>query len=225
VAYLGQLFLMNSMLSDSIFTFSEKLKAQLQLPLPGYDAQYKMAREFREHPRDTERYHINARLGAVLILFYPKGNAIHTVLIQRPAYEGVHSAQVAFPGGRKEEADADLIETALREASEEVGIDKNQIMVGGKLTHLYVPPSNFLVTPVVGFAASRPDFRPQKHEVAEIIEVDLPTLLDEAIISEKIIELPYNMRLKVKCYDIFGRTVWGATAMIIAELNELLKKM
>jgi len=204
--------------------FSEQLSRQLQLPLPGYEAQYKMAREFRDHPVDTERYHANARMGAVLILFYPKEDNIHTVLIQRPTYQGVHSAQVAFPGGKKDEGDADLIETALREANEEVGIDKNKITVAGQLTHLYIPPSNFLVTPVVAFSETRPEFVLQTDEVDEIIEVDLNTLMNESLISEKTIHLQQNINLKVKYYDIFGRTVWGATAMMIAELNEILKR-
>jgi 8-oxo-dGTP pyrophosphatase MutT (NUDIX family) len=216
---------MSIILPESFSEFSNKLTGQLQQPLPGYEAQYKMAREFRDHPLDTERYHANARLGAVLILFYPKDNDIHTVLIQRPTYEGVHSAQVAFPGGKKEENDFTLIDTALREASEEVGIEKNKITIAGNLTHLYIPPSNFLVTPVVGFSESRPEFMLQKNEVEEIIEVDLKTLSNESFISEKTINLQYNISLRVKYYDIFGRTVWGATAMMIAELNEILKKI
>jgi 8-oxo-dGTP pyrophosphatase MutT (NUDIX family) len=187
---------MSIILPESFSEFSNKLTGQLQQPLPGYEAQYKMAREFRDHPLDTERYHANARLGAVLILFYPKDNDIHTVLIQRPTYEGVHSAQVAFPGGKKEENDFTLIDTALREASEEVGIEKNKITIAGNLTHLYIPPSNFLVTPVVGFSESRPEFMLQKNEVEEIIEVDLKTLSNESFISEKTINLQYNISLR-----------------------------
>jgi 8-oxo-dGTP pyrophosphatase MutT (NUDIX family) len=206
-------------------SFTEKLSRELQQPLPGYEAQYKMAREFREHPLDTERYHANARLGAVLILFYPKENGIHTVLIQRPTYDGVHSAQVAFPGGKKEEDDNSLIETALREAEEEVGINTNLVTVAGELTKLYIPPSNFLVTPVVGFCEAQPLFVPQQTEVDEIVEVDLATLTNEKLINEKVIHLQQNISLNVKYYDIYGKTVWGATAMMIAEMNELLKRI
>ena len=209
----------------SFKTFAEKLSYELQQPLPGYEAQYKMAREFREHPIDTERYHANARLGAVLILFYPKETGIHTVLIQRPTYDGVHSAQVAFPGGKKEEDDSTLTETALREAEEEVGINAGVVTVAGALTKLYIPPSNFLVTPVVGFCESKPLFIPQQTEVDEIVEVDLATLTNEKLINEKVIHLQQNISLNVKYYDIYGKTVWGATAMMIAEMNELLKRI
>jgi 8-oxo-dGTP pyrophosphatase MutT (NUDIX family) len=209
----------------SFKSFTEKLSRELQQPLPGYEAQYKMAREFREHPIDTERYHTNARIGAVLILFYPKENGIHTVLIQRPTYDGVHSAQVAFPGGKKEDDDSTLVETALREAEEEVGIDANVVTVAGELTKLYIPPSNFLVTPVVGFCEAKPLFVPQQTEVDEIVEVDLATLTNEKLINEKVIHLQQNISLNVKYYDIYGKTVWGATAMMIAEMNELLKRI
>jgi 8-oxo-dGTP pyrophosphatase MutT (NUDIX family) len=209
----------------SFKTFAEKLSYELQQPLPGYEAQYKMAREFREHPIDTERYHANARLGAVLILFYPKETGIHTVLIQRPTYDGVHSAQVAFPGGKKEEDDSTLTETALREAEEEVGINAGVVTVAGALTKLYIPPSNFLVTPVVGFCESKPLFIPQQTEVDEIVEVDLATLTNEKLINEKVIHLQQNISLHVKYYDLYGKTVWGATAMMIAEMNELLKRI
>lgn len=217
---------MSEIIKDLPFSvFAEKLSWQLQQPLPGYEAQYKMAREFREHPLDTERYHTNARLGAVLILFYPNDGGINTVLIQRPTYEGVHSAQVAFPGGKKEETDKDLIETALREAEEEVGINCNKVAVAGELTKLYIPPSNFLVTPVVGFCNERPNFIPQQKEVEEVLEVNITTIMQEDIIAEKIIHLPHNISLNVKYYDIQGKTVWGATAMMIAEMNELLKRL
>ncbi len=217
---------MSSLLKDLPFSiFTEKLSWQLQQPLPGYEAQYKMAREFREHPLETERYHANARLGAVLILFYPEGTQINTVLIQRPTYEGVHSAQVAFPGGKKDESDNDLIETALREAEEEVGVKCKSVVVAGELTKLYIPPSNFLVTPVVGFCSQQPSFVPQEKEVDEILEVNVNTLLQEDIVSEKTIYLQHNINLRVKYFDIHGKTVWGATAMMIAELNELLKRL
>lgn len=217
--------MLNQLQHNPFSVFSEKLMEVLQQPLPGYEAQYKMAREFREHPFDTERYHANARLGAVLILFYPKDEGIHTVLIQRPAYDGVHSAQVAFPGGKKEESDSSLIETALREAEEEVGITANNVVVAGTLTHLYIPPSNFLVTPVVGICNTAPVFVPQVKEVDEIVEVGLGTLMNDGLIDEKTIHLQQNISIKVKYYDIYGKTVWGATAMMIAELKELLLRI
>jgi 8-oxo-dGTP pyrophosphatase MutT (NUDIX family) len=217
--------MIHSVQNQPFSTFTENLTAALKMPLPGYEAQYKMAREFREHPKDTELYHANARLGAVLILLYPKESGIHTVLIQRPAYEGVHSAQIAFPGGKKEDDDESLMATALREAEEEVGIIAKDVVVAGTLTHLYIPPSNFLVTPVVGICNVAPALIPQETEVAEIVEVGLSTLMNDNLIDEKTIHLQQNISLKVKYYDIHGKTVWGATAMMIAELKELLYRI
>lgn len=204
--------------------FKNRFVKQMQQPLPGYEAQYKMAREFRDHPIDTERYHANARLGAVLVLLYPLNDRVHTVLIQRPTYEGVHSAQVAFPGGKKEETDSSLITTALREAQEEVGTQPQAIEVIGSLTHLYIPPSNFLVTPVVAFSNEPPVFMPQKEEVDEILQVGLHEFFKENVEQEKTIYLQQNINLRVKYYDVHNKVIWGATAMMIAELKEVVGK-
>lgn len=204
--------------------FATKLRLQMQ-QLPGHTAQEKMAPEHRLPHEQWERYFANAKRGGVLILFYPVESRIHTVLIQRPHYEGVHSGQIAFPGGAKEEKDATMIETALREAEEEVGASKNLIHVIGQLTELYIPPSNFLITPVVGFSEQRPDFVLQTNEVAGIIEPALPELLDEKAIGLKKIQVRPDISIDAPYYNIQGRTVWGATAMMISELNELLKKV
>lgn len=204
--------------------FAKKLKAQMQ-HLPGHVAQEKMAPEHRLPHEQWERYFANAKKGGVLILFYPVNQHIHTVLIQRPQYEGVHSGQVAFPGGAKEEKDATMIETALREAEEEVGASRNLIQVVGQLTELYIPPSNFLITPVVGFSEQRPDFILEANEVAGIIEPTLPELLDEKSVGIKKIQVRSDIAIDAPYYDIQGRTVWGATAMMISELNEILRKV
>lgn len=216
------------MILDATFRFEDfvnKLSARMQLPLPGYKAQYTMAREFRAHPKDTEIYHEKAKLGAVLILFYPYKNQIYTVLIQRQAYNGVHSAQIAFPGGKKDESDVSLIQTALREAHEEVGIVPEKVQLIGELTKLYIPPSNFLVSPVLGFSDEIPSFLPQQFEVAEIIEVPLQKFLQDELIKEKVIDLPQQLRLKVKYFDVSDKVIWGATAMMIAEMREILKEI
>lgn len=203
--------------------FAKKLADNLKV-LPGHSAQEKMAPEHRLPHHQWEPYYAHARLGGVLILFYPRNAGIHTVLIQRPAYEGVHSGQVGFPGGQKEEADKSIIATALREANEEVGIDAQSARVIGCLTQLYVPPSNFLITPVVAYAAVPPQFVIDKTEVEEIIEPNIAELLDEKAKGVKSIRVMQGITIQAPYYDIRGKTVWGATAMIISELNEVLKK-
>lgn len=201
----------------------EKIKLRLQEPLPGEKAQLLMAPSRRKFPEEFI-VHPNAKKSAVLILLFPFNNSIHTILIQRPIYEGVHSGQVSFPGGKYEEADQDLSFTALREASEEVGINTDSVEIIGKLTDLYIRPSNFLVSPFIAFTDRMPDFVIDNHEVQKIISVDLFALGSKEIKSEKIIIHSSGMKIKTPYYEIEGLTVWGATAMIISELNVIVKE-
>ena len=205
--------------------FLQKLQSQLQAPLPGHAAQLMMAPQQRLPPEQWEEYIDRARLGAVLILFYPHRESIRTVFIQRPTYDGVHSGQVAFPGGGKEEADADIVTTALREANEEIGIESSDVRVLGALTQLYIPPSNFLITPVVGWAAERPHFQINEMEVVEIIEPSVDELLEKKAVNKKDIEVRGGVITNTPCFIIQERVVWGATAMMVSELNEILRKV
>ncbi|GIV33589.1 MAG: coenzyme A pyrophosphatase [Chitinophagales bacterium] len=204
--------------------FAEKLGDSLK-HLPGHTVQERMAPPHRLPSKEWEKYYERARLGGVLILFYPDQETIRTVMIQRPEYVGVHSGQVAFPGGQMERSDRDLIDTALREAHEEVGVDLSSIHVLGSLTRLYIPPSNFLITPVVAYSANHPMFKPDKNEVAALIEPSVEELLDEKAAGIKPIRVMQEFSIQAPCYTICNRTVWGATAMIIAELNEILKRV
>jgi 8-oxo-dGTP pyrophosphatase MutT (NUDIX family) len=148
---------------------------------------------------------------------------IHTTFIQRPAYDGVHGGQISFPGGKKESSDSDLIFTSLRETSEEIGVDPSEISVIGTLTPLYIPVSNILVTPVVGWTKKQPDFIRQEKEVVFIIEADLKTLRDPSIIKIKPFEIRGEM-IEIKYFAIKDHVIWGATSMILNELLTILKK-
>jgi 8-oxo-dGTP pyrophosphatase MutT (NUDIX family) len=203
---------------------SKKLKYRLSLPLPGLEAQLRMAHADRR--RNMIHYKIpdDAKIGAVLILLFEDEQKIKTVLIQRPQYEGVHGGQVAFPGG-KIEPDETLDQAALREAEEEVGVISKDIKLLGKLTELFIPPSNFLVHPFVGSIEYKPGFQPQQEEVEGIIEVNLDYLLDESRISEKEIILSSGLQLRTPYYDLNGKTVWGATAMMISEFAQILREL
>ncbi len=220
----GYPFLDSFAVMPMIANFSSALRENLKT-LPGPAAQEKMAPEHRLPHEQWERYYDSAKLSGVLILFYPVDENIHTVLIQRPDYDGVHSRQVGFPGGQKEEGDLTLIDTSLREANEEVGIKLNLVKVLGQLTQLYVPPSNFLITPVVAYSAERPQFILDEKEVVEIIEPEVTELLDEKAIGIKSIRVRSEINIQAPYFDIRGRTVWGATAMIISELNEVLRRI
>ncbi len=204
--------------------FLEQLKQQL-LELPGEEAQYQMAPFNRKKISDfSDRIH-SAKKSAVLIILYPSNNSINTILIQRPNYEGVHSGQIAFPGGKYEESDIELSNTALREANEEIGIDVSNIQLLGRLTDLYISPSNFLVSPFIGFITELNDLTPNNYEVSKIIHTDLFNLNKEHIKNIKNIEHSNGYKIKTPYYKIEGFTVWGATAMMISELNAIITKI
>ena len=165
----------------------------------------------------------SARKAAVMMLFYPKEDVAHLVLIVRNSYPGVHSSQIAFPGGKVEEADLDLQETALRETFEEIGIPSDQINVVRSFSAIYIPPSNFLVYPFMGISTTELEFVLQEEEVAGIIEMPVSMLLDDSIITHKILDTSYAKEITVPVFQIQKHAVWGATAMMLSELKDVLK--
>ncbi len=165
----------------------------------------------------------NPRKAAVLLLVYPKNREAHLVLIVRNAYEGVHASQIAFPGGKEEISDSDLSFTALRETEEEVGVPMEQIKIVRPFSQVYIPPSNFLVAPFLGITTNELQFRLDPHEVKAIVEFPLRTLLDDEILTEVKMKTSYANEMLVPAFKIEEHIVWGATAMMLSELKELLK--
>lgn len=204
--------------------FIERLRKRLQQPLPGEEHQFLMAPLHRERMRDLPVHALDPRKSAVLILLFPQDDKVRTVLIERPVYDGVHSGQVAFPGGKFDPGDAELVNTALRETFEEIGVPGNEITVIGRLTDLYINPSNFLVSPFIGYMKRVPEFVPDAREVNKVITIDLDLLKDTSIKGMKTITHSSGFKLKTPYYEVEGLTVWGATAMIISELNTVLEE-
>ncbi len=165
----------------------------------------------------------NTRKAAVMMLFYPKNEITHLVLIVRNSYPGVHSSQIAFPGGKAEEFDLDFKATALRETHEEIGIHPDKITVIRDFTSVYIPPSNFLVYPFLGISSTELEFTLQEEEVAGIVEIPLSLLLEDSIITMKTLETSYAKSIEVPCFQIEEHLVWGATAMMLSELKDTLK--
>ncbi len=195
--------------------FIENLQQRLQAPLPNEEAHRRMAASSRLKLRNTPNE--RTRESAVLLLFYPDDQEIYLPLILRPAYDGVHGGQMAFPGGRREREDEHLMRTAMREAQEEIGIRLTDVKIIGELSKLYIPASNFHVQPVVAYTLRKPDFYPDPREVDSVIEVSLSYLTNPAIIGRKVISVR-GTEVEAPFFDIHGHTVWGATAMMIAEL-------
>lgn len=166
----------------------------------------------------------NPKLSAVLILIYPDySGAPQTVLMKRNAYKGVHSKQISFPGGKREAHDPSFEHTALREAEEEVNVSRNMIQILGRLSDVYIPPSGFLVKPIVGIATRQPHFLPDAREVETIIETPLSIITAPHAIKQKQVALSEsNARVTVPYFDVYGHTVWGATAMMLGELRAIL---
>ncbi|MEE9349023.1 MAG: CoA pyrophosphatase [Flavobacteriaceae bacterium] len=166
---------------------------------------------------------VNSKDAGVLALFYPnKENEVCFLLTLRANYKGTHASQISFPGGKKEKNDFSILETALRETFEEVGVDKSKITALKPLTKTYIPPSNFWVYPFIGFANKKPKFI-SNYEVETLIEVQLNDLLNEANFTSKDIRLSNLKTVKVPCFVFEEHVVWGATAMILSEIKDLLK--
>lgn len=196
-----------------------EIRAAMRRPLPGMAAQITMAPRPRPfHPPDG----FTPRQAGVLLLLYPVRGHLHLVFTVRTAHLDYHAGQVSFPGGGWEEGDASLMETALRETREELGISAEGIKVLGPLTPLYIPPSHNMVHPFVAFAPRRPAFRPDPLEVAELLEVPLATFRDPAIRGEDRIE-QNRLEMVIPYYAVCGYKIWGATAIILAEFLALLE--
>lgn len=192
-------------------------------PLPGKEAQLTMS----PSPVDLMRFESNLppdyRKGSVLILLYPSDGKAFFPLIKRPIYPGVHSGQIAFPGGKMEDEDENEVETALREAWEEVGVIPEQVQLIGRMSDLFIPTSNFLVTPVLGYSEEIPDFVPEEKEVAKIIQAAVSTLYEPNFRKQKVLKFSNNFRLDTPYFELEQEMVWGATAMILGELLQILE--
>jgi len=206
----------------SFSQFTESLARRLAQPLPGLDAHRQMASATRI--RLLNQPNERTRKSAVLVLFYPFLGEIHLPLILRPAYEGIHGGQVAFPGGRMERTDESLVRTALREAQEEIGIRISDVTVLGQLTELFIPPSNFMVLPVVGFMNCQPDFFPDPREVDAVIEVSLADISDDRIRTSRSLDVR-GVAVEAPGFQMQNHYIWGATAMMISELLEVVKSV
>jgi 8-oxo-dGTP pyrophosphatase MutT (NUDIX family) len=202
-----------------------KERLRLAPQLPGEAAHDDMGMSGRKRTSEALRDIKDFRESAVLALLYPKNDQAHIVLIQRPEYDGVHSKQIAFPGGKREPSDNSLVETALRETEEEVGLERSEPDIVTKLSPVYIPPSNFLVTPYLGTVEYTPTFIPQPTEVAKIGEYPIENLLD--LSSRKSVTVDAGrqaIKIKTKAFVFGNHIIWGATALMLNELRILLTR-
>lgn len=161
-----------------------------------------------------------------MALFYPnKEYNVNLLFILRKKYPGVHSNQVGFPGGKKEKTDKDLFQTALRETSEEVGVPGQSVEVMKELSEVYIPPSNFMVTPFLGIYKNPQPFILQESEVEQLIEVNFTDVIDDANLVQQNLTTSYAKNIEVPAFKLNGHIVWGATAMMLNEIKMLFKQV
>lgn len=202
--------------------FVERLERNLEEDLPGSEAQFIMAPMERAKNLEIPDDHI---LACVLILIYPKNKDWYVSLIERNINQNdTHSGQLSFPGGRFNEKDYSYQDCALREAEEEIGVPASTVGVIGELSSLYVPISNHLIYPFVGFIADFDDFKIQKSEVSELLEVPIKHFLDQKNKKKGDIPARDTVLKEVPYYDIDGRKLWGATAMIMSEFEHIIRR-
>ncbi len=202
----------------------EIIRQKLSQPLPGLVSHLKLAPKTRvkEITEYCEKI-INARKSAVMILLFHEGSDLKVIIIRRSFYVGIHAGQIAFPGGRYEEEDGNVENTAKREIAEEIGITADKIEVLGRLSDIYVPPSNFLISIFVGYLDQRPVYKIDEREVAEVIEIDFNDFYKENIIHEKEFVVPSDHSSTIALYYQVGNIeLWGASAMVMTEFLDVV---
>ncbi len=207
----------------NFFDFKNKIAILQTNILGGLEAQFRLAPKMRLQYDAASIQANNPRKAAVLALFYPNTEGETCFLLtQRARYNGTHSAQISFPGGKIDKTDKNLKKAALRETFEEVGVLESSINVIRELTDVYIPPSNFLVTPFISFVDKRPVFD-LNFEVDKVIEVLVSDLLNDSNITSINMSTSYMDNVNIPCFKLNDYIVWGATAMILSEIKELLK--
>ncbi|MCB0487996.1 MAG: CoA pyrophosphatase [Cyclobacteriaceae bacterium] len=201
-----------------------QLEDRLKQPLPGPKAHERMRAIPVGNSIPRFAHKIPPKPGGVLIVLYPDNGKIWFPLIKRPDYPGLHSGQVSFPGGKTEPGE-DAVTTALREGNEEIGIAQSDVKVIGRLSDFFVIPSNFMVTPIVGYTNSKPALKADPIEVARILYGDLDSILPESMIVEKEIIAAQSFKMRAPHFEIENEIVWGATAMMLNEFRTILNEI
>lgn len=189
-------------------------------PLPGPGAQHLMASDFYKEKKIDIATIRDYKKSAVCLLLYEKNETPHLLLIKRPDTHQFHAGQIALPGGSCDAGET-YEQTALRELHEETGLEITDTHILGRISPFYIPVSNFYIQPVVAYLTHPPQCHPSP-EVEQVIEFSLLELLDESILGETEVTTQGNLKLKTPYFKVQGFVLWGATAMILSEVKQLL---
>lgn len=208
------------MSTAALATLQSFLDRRLTEPLPGTEAQLEMAPAYRMEPEQARVDGKDCREAAVLALVHPHAEGLAVLLTVRHGDLHDHAGQVSFPGGSREAGES-CQHTALREAHEETGLPPEAVTLHGALTPLFIPPTAFCVYPFVGTTGASIGFTPDPREVDRIVHAPLGRLLDPSVRCCEPWYL-HGTNVMVPYFDVAGCTVWGATAMMLAELVAVL---
>jgi len=202
----------------------QQIKQRIKQELPGQVSHLKMAPANRIHElKNQEKKILNAQKSAVMLLLFNEQNKLKVIFIRRSFYVGIHAGQIAFPGGRYEDFDIEIKNTALREIEEEIGLHSENIEVIGRISDIYVPPSNFLISVFVGYLPQKPQYKIDEREVNEIIEIELSEFFKEDSIIEKEFIVPStNSKVLAPYYKVGNIELWGASAMVMCEFLDII---
>lgn len=208
-----------------LFSEFKNIIPQIQdAPLGGLDAQFKLAPEHRKKYDLNKIQASNPTLASVLIVFFANAeNQTSFVLTERANYNGHHANQVSFPGGKKDVNDSNLIDTAIRETREEIGLEMKSTQIFMELTEIFIPPSNFMAHPFLALYEGTPIFE-KNYEVESILTPTINELVNSKSIEMRTVSVGSGKQISTPCFVFENKVVWGATAMIISELRELLLK-
>jgi 8-oxo-dGTP pyrophosphatase MutT (NUDIX family) len=199
----------------SIAALESRLRDRLAGTLPGLEAQLRFAPAPPRTGWKPGHYPSDARIAAALLLLYPGLHGISLPLTVRASGLRRHAGQISLPGGATDPGET-LADAALREAHEEIGIDRTDVRILGELTPVHVLVSGFTLHPVVGIADTRPTFRPARGEVEEVLEVSIEDLRDASRIRRGT-RIREGIAVEYPYFDLLGHQVWGATAMVLGE--------
>ncbi len=203
-------------------TFINILKISLKEKLPAEISHKKFLPKTRKIEIINNNLNHNLKKSAVMIILFRKIDKIFSILIKRNEYNGVHSAQIGLPGGKFENIDINLENTAIRETFEEIGVLINSYQIIGSLTPIIIPVSNFIVYPFISYIDNVENFKLDSKEVSEIIFYDIDDLFNDNNILMTNVSAVDNV-IEAPAFNLNKNIVWGATAMILSELKDIMK--